>query len=361
MTFLDRRHRRRIIAAAFAVIVCVVPALTGSATGENLSQLQNRFNDVQAQLHGNKQYEHLLSKQISALNGQVSELAGQVSLVQSRETAARDRLARYRARLASARRQAARQRRALKHLRRRLRLARSALARELVSQYEQPQETIVSLILNSTGVQQLIDSVQYLSRVKEHEQTIITTTRSARDTAEAAAVKLSALERSDLTAAGDAETQADALAGMNALLSSRQRALADERAAQSTALAAARLQGSKLRTAVRAIQKQEAAALAATQTVTYSGSGGSGLGPSGGWAIPYQIVLCESGGQDLPPNRAGASGYYQIIPATWHEFGGTGPAAYLAPKSEQDSIATRIWNSGAGASNWACSKIVGIT
>ena len=38
----------------------------------------------------------------------------------------------------------------------------------------------------------------------------------------------------------------------------------------------------------------------------------------------------------MPPNRAGASGYYQIIPSTWRGFGGTGPAAYLASKAEQD-------------------------
>ena len=80
----------------------------------------------------------------------------------------------------------------------------------------------------------------------------------------------------------------------------------------------------------------------------------------GGWAIPYAIVLCESGGQDLPPNSAGASGYYQIMPATWKLFGGSGPAAYLAPKSEQDAVASRIWNGGAGASNWVCAGIVGI-
>jgi hypothetical protein len=87
---------------------------------------------------------------------------------------------------------------------------------------------------------------------------------------------------------------------------------------------------------------------------------GPALGPSGGWAIPYAIVLCESGGQNLPPNSAGASGYYQIMPATWKLFGGSGPAAYLAPKSEQDAVASRIWNGGAGASNWVCAGIVGI-
>ncbi len=89
-------------------------------------------------------------------------------------------------------------------------------------------------------------------------------------------------------------------------------------------------------------------------------SSGPALGPTNGWAIPYAIVLCESGGQNLPPNSAGASGYYQIIPSTWKLFGGTGPAAYLASKSEQDAVAARIWNNGAGASNWVCAGIVGI-
>ena len=87
---------------------------------------------------------------------------------------------------------------------------------------------------------------------------------------------------------------------------------------------------------------------------------GPTYGPSGGWAIPYAIVLCESGGQNLTPNSAGASGYYQIMPATWKLFGGAGPAAYLASKAEQDAVASRIWNGGAGASNWVCAGIVGI-
>ncbi len=81
---------------------------------------------------------------------------------------------------------------------------------------------------------------------------------------------------------------------------------------------------------------------------------------SGGWSIPYAVVLCESGGQNLPPNGAGASGYYQIEPATWKGFGGSGPAAYLASKAEQDTVAAKIWNGGAGASNWTCARIVGI-
>jgi hypothetical protein len=69
-------------------------------------------------------------------------------------------------------------------------------------------------------------------------------------------------------------------------------------------------------------------------------------------------VNCESGGQNLPPNSAGASGYYQIISSTWRGAGGSGPAAYLASKAEQDRVAARLWNGGAGASNWDCNAIV---
>jgi hypothetical protein len=69
-------------------------------------------------------------------------------------------------------------------------------------------------------------------------------------------------------------------------------------------------------------------------------------------------VQCESGGQNTPPNSAGASGYYQIMPATWRGFGGSGPHAYLASKAEQDRVAARIWDGGRGASNWVCAALV---
>lgn len=89
---------------------------------------------------------------------------------------------------------------------------------------------------------------------------------------------------------------------------------------------------------------------------------GAGFGASGGpWVIPTPIVMCESSGENQQPNSAGASGYYQIIPSTWALFGGTKytQQAYQAPKSIQDLIAAKIWNGGAGASNWVCAQELG--
>ena len=71
--------------------------------------------------------------------------------------------------------------------------------------------------------------------------------------------------------------------------------------------------------------------------------------------IPEAIVMCESSGQNLAPNYADASGYYQILGSTWRENGGGPPyEAYEHSKGEQDAVAARIWNGGAGASQWVC-------
>ncbi|MCL2418893.1 MAG: transglycosylase family protein [Conexibacteraceae bacterium] len=372
-----RRHQRRLIATVFAAAVCVTPALAGSATGADLSTLNNKLGAAKSQLNATQQREQSLKGSIQSLNSQVSSLASQINLVQSREAAVQARLATYQQKLANTRVAIGRERRRMAHLHKILVRATTALKAELVAEYEQPQQSVVTLLVDAHGFQQLLDRIQYMSRAKQRELSIVNFTRHARDNTQAATDHLTALEHADATAANDATTQSNALAGMNALLGSRRAALADDQAAQSTALANAQAQGGQLQAAIATIQKQQAAAQAAAaalaqeqaqaqqaqqaQQVQNYGGGSASLAPSGGWAIPLAIVLCESGGQNLPPNSAGASGYYQIIPSTWREFGGTGPAAYLTSEAEQSAVATRIWNNGAGAGNWACAAIVGIT
>ena len=287
-------------------------------------------------------------------------MSSRIQLVQSREAAARDRLIADTAKLTAVRAAVTREQRHLRHVRHVLGLWRRALAAELRGQYEQPQQSLISVLVDAKGFQQLLDTLQFQTDVSNREQALITAARAARSRANRTAAHLVTLMHLDADAASAAQTQTSSLAGMNALLSSEQSALADARSAQSTALAASQARGAQLQAAIATIQKQEQAAEQAEQTVSYS-AGGAGLGATAGWAIPYAIVLCESGGANLPPNGAGASGYYQILPSTWSEFGGSGPAAYLAPKSEQDAVAARIWNGGAGASNWACSAIVGVS
>ncbi|MBV8221383.1 MAG: transglycosylase family protein, partial [Solirubrobacterales bacterium] len=338
-----------------------------SSADPSLGQLHSQLGTVQA-------HESSLAASITSLSGLISSLDSQIALVESREAQVRADLAADRAKLAVVQRALTRERQLLALLKARLARARMLLSRQLVSNYEQSKPNLVSVVLESNGFTDLLDKITYLKDAQQQQQAIIAITMQAKARADAAAAHLAALQATDRQITSETASRVRALAGMNMLLHAKEGALQEARSAKQNALSATQARGAALRAEIGRVEAaqaaaERAAALAAQQQAAANSSvGGSGspaavgptYGPSGGWAIPYAIVLCESGGQNLTPNSAGASGYYQIMPATWKLFGGGGPAAYLASKGEQDAVASRIWNGGAGASNWVCAGIVGI-
>ncbi|MEA2212496.1 MAG: hypothetical protein QOF83_2444 [Solirubrobacteraceae bacterium] len=372
-----------LVAAAMGAVLVLTAAGRNTAAQAASSDL----NSLNSQLGAEQARQQHLNSSVASLSGLISSLSGQISLVQSREAAVRQDLAKDRAQLARTATALARERAHLRVLRARLAQARMLLSRQLQSRYEGDQPDLVSVVLNARGFNTLLEQINFLSRAEHQQQSMIFVTRAAKAQATQAANQLAATETRDRQMASAAATRQQALQGMNSLLRSRQAALAQARSAQQAALSASQSRASGLRSQIasvraaqlaaqraaarRAAAAQAAAAQAASSTPSApSAPASSSAGPasaapvsaapSGGWAIPYPIVLCESGGQNLPPNSAGASGYYQIMPATWRLFGGSGPAAYLASKAEQDAVASRIWNGGSGASNWVCAGIVGI-
>jgi septal ring factor EnvC (AmiA/AmiB activator) len=341
--------------AAGIVLLAALPA--GSSASPSLGQLNSELANQQSR------QQHLQSS-LAGLTQLVSSLNSQISLVQSRESAVNAQLASDRLALAAAHVALVRERQLLVLLRARLARARLLLGKQLVSAYERDQPDLVSVVLEARGFNDLLERITYLKDAEQQQQGVIVLTRTAKARADAAAKRMAALEARDRQLTSDEAVRARALAGMQSLLVSKQSALKQAQGIQQAALDASRQRGQQLQASISKLEAQQQAAAQAQSQSQSSGSSFSGagpaLGPSGGWAIPYPIVLCESGGQNLPPNSAGASGYYQIIPSTWAGAGGTGPAAYLAPKSEQDAIAAKLWNGGAGASNWVCAGIVGI-
>jgi septal ring factor EnvC (AmiA/AmiB activator) len=369
-------HRRPVAAALAAAGALAALAATpmASSAQQNLSQLHQQLGQQQS-------HQHQLEANLAGLSQLISSLSAQISLVQSREASVQTELAQDRARAMVAHAEFIKEEKRLAILRARLSRSRGLLARQLVSSYESGNPDLVSVILESNGFKDLLEKVTYLRDAEHQQQVIIAITRAAKASANAAARRLSALEVKDRQIAYDAFLRERALAGMNSLLHSKQAALRSAESIKQAALSASRAKAGQLQSqisqieaaqraaAARAAQQAAARQAAARQATAAQGSAqpssspvssGPALGPSGGWAIPYQIVLCESGGQNLPPNSAGASGYYQILPSTWKGEGGSGPAAYLASKAEQDAVASRLWDGGAGASNWVCAQMMGI-
>jgi septal ring factor EnvC (AmiA/AmiB activator) len=344
--------RIRTAAWLAAVSVLALAALpVASSADPSLGQLNQQLSQQQ------DRQQHLQDS-LKTLSGLISGLETQISLVRSREEAVQAELDADRAKLAQTQVDLARERRLVALLKRRLAWARRLLSQQLVSHYESDTPDLVSVVLDSGGFRDLLERITYLRDAEHQQQQIISMTRTAKQQADSATQRLAKLEQTQRQLTADAELRRRALAGMDSLLQNKESALQQAQAAQRDALGASRAKASQLQSEISKIQAQQAAE--AQQTSSGSASAGPALGPSGGWAIPYAIVLCESGGQNLPPNSAGASGYYQIIPSTWAMYGGTGPAAYLASKAEQDAVASRIWAGGSGIGNWDCARIVGL-
>ncbi len=366
MSHLPRTVALRRLAAAAAILATAAGLVALTAGAARTSAATPNLGRLQSALGQEQSHQQSLGASIGSLNRSISSLAAQITLVRHREAEVNQELANDRARLARVQASLAQERALLARLRRRLARAQAALARQLVSSYESARPDLVSVVLESGGFRDLLNRLNYLGDAQRQQQSIISVTRAARAAASAAAARLARLEQTDRRITAATQVRARALAGMNELLGTKQAALGRARAAQQQELAASRARAHALDRQISHVQaEQAAAAAAAAQHAVDSGPAPPSAGPlgpsggSGGWVIPYPIVLCESGGQNDPPNSAGASGYYQIIPSTWQEYGGTGPAAYLASKAEQDAVAARIWR-GAGPGAWDCAAIVGI-
>ena len=139
----------------------------------------------------------------------------------------------------------------------------------------------------------------------------------------------------------------------------RERLLAHQRAvAKQKALARAR-EHARLHRLAAAKRRAEALARAAAErrrhaavqqrVVTHSAPGG----------IAACIRKHESGGNYRAVNpSSGAGGAYQFMPDTWHRLGYSGLPQYAAPAT-QDAAFYRLWNGGAGASQWTTAHLCG--
>ena len=185
---------------------------------------------------------------------------------------------------------------------------------------------LITVLFDARGFSDLLERLDFLRRLSDEEGQITDATRAARAAAVDSVVAPAAPGVAQAQAMRATAAETAALQSIQSALSQREAALA-----QARALDLAQLRGTRgARAQLQSRLRSELAALAAPPTTSTAPSGTS-------FAIPWPIVQCESGGQNLPPNSAGASGYYQIIPSTWRGEGGSTPAAYQAPKAEQDA------------------------
>jgi hypothetical protein len=289
--------------------------------------------------------ERSLAADVARLDSLVRRLNADLAVIERRRAEVQAELDADRIRLATIREDLRAERRRVVRLRARLREARGILSARLVALYQTPRPDVVTVVMQSRGFADLLEQATYVRFIGRQDARVIHLVRRARVDAASAVRRLARDERRQHEITVAIAARRDALVAIGASLAARRAAAARARAVRAAALSATRASR-------RRIERRIAALEAARARAASIG------GPGGPWVIPGAIVQCESGGQNVPPNSAGASGFYQILPSTWRLFGGSGPAAWRASKGEQDRVAARIWNGGAGASNWVCAALV---
>ena len=332
---------RAAVVLALLVGACVLlPAFSKAADPGALREKADQARDR----------ERGLAASVARLSASESRLSRQIARLQRRQAAIQADLDRDAAELAATQDALRRERARAARLRERLHEARETLRVRLLERYKASDVDALSVVLNAASFAELMERAAFLRRIQDNDEEIVVAVREARADAIAERRRLDAAEERQRRIVAGLRARRNAVAGMAAGVEARRTALARVRAARASALASARTSRRKLERDVRSAER--AMARAAT----------AGAPPpvdvKGGWAIPWAVVQCESGGQNLPPNHAGASGYYQIMPETWKGLGGRGPHAYLRPKAEQDAAAAKLWAGGAGASNWVCYDMV---
>src|SRR3954470_14685994 len=335
---MSRSCKLSVVAVAVVAVALglVVPALSG-AQSEN--DLRSRANRARARERG-------LAGDVERLGALVAKLRGDNEVIERRRAEVQAQLDADRVKLATLREDLRAERRRVVRLRARLRETRRILSARLVELYRSTPPDLVTVIMKAKGFADLLEQSTYVKAVGHQDQRVIHLVRRARVDAAAAVVRLAHDEARQQQITSAIEARRNALVGISASLQQRRAAVAQARAARAALLAATRADRQRIEKRIAALEAARARAAVAS------------AGPGGPWAIPWPIVQCESGGQNVPPNSAGASGYYQILPSTWKLFGGAGPAAWRASKGEQDRVAARIWNGGRGAQNWVCAALV---
>jgi peptidoglycan hydrolase CwlO-like protein len=322
------------------ILLLAVALSATSAHAQSEGTLRNRIGAGKAQ-------ERSLASAAARLGRLESETAREVALLQGRLAAAQTQTTAAQTRLATTQIQLDAARKRVTRLRARLAQVRDKLAGLLRERYMGSQPDVLTVVLHSDGFPQLVETLAFVQRIERADTNVLDVVRSARAEAGREQQALAVLEVRRRRVAALVRARRDALAAMTAGLQARRDTLARVRAARLAAL-------SNVRARRRSAEKELSRLLAVRARAARA------TGPGGPWAIPWAVVQCESGGQNLPPNFATASGYYQMLDSTWKGLGGATPHAYQASKAEQDRLAARLWNGGAGASNWVCASLVGV-
>ena len=297
-----RSHRTSLRTAVFAWVAALAVGLaavfltgtSGPARAADIGQLQQQISSAQQKISGLSGQVGAASSRLSQLNGSIASLQSQISGIQADLDAKRAKLIKLEVSLNAARTR-------LAHLQAFEARGERTLTQQMVQNYESDRPDLVSVVLDSNGFTDLLERVQFVSRVQKQNTKVVARVRQERRAVAHQAIVLGGLEKRQQELTVQVLHQRNRLAGARVSLLRRRIAVAqihDQKAGQ---LADARDKESKLQD-----QLNQAEAAQAQQASGSGSSGGASATPAG-----------SSGGFTFPLPKDAAS-----PPGTWSQDDG---------------------------------------
>ncbi len=292
--------RRSTHAVCAVLVACAAVAATllltrTPARAASAGQLQQQISAGQGQIQGLEGAVSAASSRLSQLDSNIAGLEARISRIQGELSMREHELAATRVELHDARVR-------LKQLEAFEKRAEHTLAAQLISTYEGDNPDLVSVVLESTGFQNLLERVSFAARIRTQDVQIIKEVRASRRAVAAQAIRLGALEVRQQTLTNEIRSQRDALTTAKIGLVNQQIAVARDRASKSSQLADARGRVASLQNQLAQLQAAQAAEAARAAAAA---APGAGQGSSGG---------ATASGQAPAAAPAGAGGFVFPLP-----------------------------------------------
>jgi peptidoglycan hydrolase CwlO-like protein len=329
-----------VMLATLAVFVAAIglssraPAARAASTG----QLKHRITAGQGRVSSLSGTVRAASGRIGRLDASIAALASRLSRIQANIDAKNAQLDKLRVELADARTRLDQLVAAAAH-------AQQVLAQQLVASYETDPPNIVSVVIEATGFQDLLNRLAFMQRVRKQDVNVVGQVRAARRAVAAQATRIGKLEVRLQTLTREVVAQRNQVAQTSVSLQGQRSALARFRNTKAGELAGARAEVARLQHELSQLEAAQAA-LARRQSApspsgTAPSSSGSAPAPSagapvsaGGFTFPLPKSAAAppsewSPDQGVDISAPGNTPEYAVCSGTivLHGIGGFGPWA----------------------------------
>jgi murein DD-endopeptidase MepM/ murein hydrolase activator NlpD len=252
---------------ALFVAAAALSSLLVASPAAPAKDLQSTLEAKQAKLDKVHERKGVLTTTISHYKQQIDQLTGEVADIRNREAAVRTRLAAKQRQLNQAVAQLDVAKGRLQRLRSHLKRALQALRERLVAMYEAGSPDVLSVIVGSSGLDEVAARTEYLNRLHGMDEAVVGRVRELRNQVRQIVTRLRGAKNRIESARDAIASEEQALASARSALQSHQQELVSARAGRESALEQISEHEEELDGSVAAIQGKIAAELSATGSV----------------------------------------------------------------------------------------------